>query len=502
MKVHKSSILPFFISLFVLFCSFDSKAQFTCKIEGIVKQNGKPLGGATVSLSTNTASVKEVVTGTNGSFSLSLEPNEEYNLYVTKPGFIKSEIVFSTMGFTDEEAQTFKNILKPEISLFELPQDEKALEKINSVLNRPMKSYYYNAEKKGLVTDEAYDQSMQKEFAKIQKIAEEAPKNPVKDESEINYQVAVTKADKAFGEKNYSEAQKSYEEAVSYKPSEQYPKSRLNEINKIKIAQDKAMADAKAAEEKRLAEEKKLAEQKALTEAKEKERLEKEALAKAEEEKRLADAKEKQRLEQEAIAKAAEEKRLAEEKAFAEAQEKERLEKEAIAKAEEEKRLAAEKAFAEAKEKERLEKEKELALETEKRRLAAEAEAALLENNYKTTIFTADSAFKAKSFSIAKAAYNKALQLKSQESYPKERILEIEQLLATVYKNDLAKKYPQGVTEEIEKENNSRIIKRIVVDGNKGTLYIKRETGFGQSYYFKDGTPITEQEFKTNTEPK
>ncbi len=172
----------------------------------------------------------------------------------------------------------------------------------------------------------------------------------------------------------------------------------------------------------------------------------------------MADAKEKQRLEQETLAKAAEEKRLAEEKALADVAEKKRLEE--------------------------------------------EAKAALLENNYKNALTTGDSAFRMKNFSVAKTAYNTAISLKSSENYPKDRIAEIDELLATVYKNDLAKKYPQGVTEEIEKENNARIIKRIVVNGNKGVLYIKKETGFGQIYYFKDGIPITEQEFNRDTELK
>ncbi|HXF29277.1 MAG TPA: carboxypeptidase regulatory-like domain-containing protein, partial [Chlamydiales bacterium] len=293
------------------------KAQFSCKVEGTVKQNGKNLNGAVVSLSNNTGPVKEVVTGPTGAFSFSLEPNEEYTMYITKPGYIKSEIVFSTIGFTDEEAQTFKNVLKPEVSLFELPEDAQILAKVNDVLATPLKSYYYSAEKKSLITDEVLDLSMQKEFAKIQKIAEAAPKAVVKDEATINYQNAIVKADKALAEKDYTGAKKTYEEALNYKPSESYPKTKLSEINKITAAQDKALADA----------------------AKEKERLEKEALAKADAEKKLAEEKEKQRLQQEVLAKAAEEKRLAAEKALAEqkaiadAKEKERLEKEALAKA-------------------------------------------------------------------------------------------------------------------------------------------------------------------------
>jgi hypothetical protein len=643
MKINENS--RFLLSCLITLLSIcTSKAQFSCKIEGVVKQNGKNLSGAIVSLSNNSGPVNEVTTGANGVFTLILEPNEEYSVFITKPGYIKSEIVFSTMGFTDEEAQIFKNVSKPEISLFELPQDQEALSKINEVLNKPIKSYYYSAEKKSLITDESYDLSMQKEFAKIEKIAENAPKTVVKDETTINYQSAVTKADKAFADKDYPTAKKAFEEALTYKSSELYPKTKLNEINKLVIAQEKALADAaekkrladekatadakakekaeqdkaiakaaeekrladekttadakakekaeqdkaiaKAAEEKRLAdekatadakakekaeqdkaiakaaeekrlvdekatadakakeeqdkaiakaaEEKRLAEQKAIADAKAKEEQDK-AIAKAAEEKRLAEQKaiadakakeeqdkaiakaaEEKRLAEEkalaetkaneeqekAIAKAAEEKRQAEEKIMAEAKAKEKAEQDAIAKAAEERRLAEEKAIADAKEKERLAQEKLIAEAAEKKRLAEEAEVALMENNYKAAITTGDSAFQAKNYSLAKTAFNLALTFKPGEMYPKDRIVEADALITASYTNELAKKYPQGVTEEVSKENNAKVTKRIVVDGNKGSLYIKKETGFGATYYFKDGIPITEQEFKRYTEAK
>ena len=41
---------------------------------------------------------------------------------------------------------------------------------------------------------------------------------------------------------------------------------------------------------------------------------------------------------------------------------------------------------------------------------------------------------------------------------------------------------------------------RIVVKGNTGNLYVKKETSFGAIYYFKDGATITEAEFIKNTE--
>ena len=191
---------------------------------------------------------------------------------------------------------------------------------------------------------------------------------------------------------------------------------------------------------------------------------------------------------------------MAQEKEIAEAKEKERLAQEALAKAEEERRLANEKAIAEAKEKERLAQEKAIAEAAEKKRLEEEAAAKLVEDTYNKAIATGDSAFQVKDLQLAKTAYLKALEIKSAETHPKDRISEIETLLATVYKNDLAKQYPQGVTEEIVKENNNKVTKRIVVEGNKGFLFIRRETGFG-TFYFKDGISISEQEFNRATQP-
>lgn len=66
------------------------------------------------------------------------------------------------------------------------------------------------------------------------------------------------------------------------------------------------------------------------------------------------------------------------------------------------------------------------------------------------------------------------------------------------FRNELAKKYPQGVTEEIVKEGNTTTTRRIVVRGNKGVLYVMRRTNIGV-FYFKDNTPIFESEFIQST---
>ena len=127
-----------------------------------------------------------------------------------------------------------------------------------------------------------------------------------------------------------------------------------------------------------------------------------------------------------------------------------------------------------------------------------------LEEKYKTYIDRGDSAINEQDYDAAKIAFNEALKVKENELYPKKRIADTETLKIKdeQNKNELAKKYPKGVTEEIVTENNIRVTRRIVVTGNKGVLYTKRETNFGSIFYFKDGVAITEKEFTRDTSVK
>jgi hypothetical protein len=142
----------------------------------------------------------------------------------------------------------------------------------------------------------------------------------------------------------------------------------------------------------------------------------------------------------------------------------------------------------------------------EKDRLAKEAELKLVQNKYDNALSKGDSCVKMKNYDLAKITYSIAATLKPKEIIPSLKIKEVDALIETekrsLYTNELAKKYPEGVTEEKVKEGNANITKRIVVKGNTGNLYIKKETGFGATYFFKDGATITESEFIKNTEGK
>ncbi len=584
------------------------------KVEGSVKENGKPLSGAQITLASDeTGTKKETTTNSSGSFSFSLKANEEYSIFVTKAGYIKTKIMYSTMGFSEEEAKKFKGTSNPEVELFRLPEDEALSAKINEAFEKPMVSYFYNADKGAVVADDEENASMLDEYAKLQNQAEDFRNKNVP--IETKYNIAIGRADKAYNAKDYEGAIAACKEALALKPAEMYPKNKMNDAEKqIAIAADnarlakekegadavekerlakekaladaaekerlaKAKADADAAEKAKLAKQKEEADAIAAQKAKDKEAadaLEKAKLAKQKEEadaiaaqkakdKEAADALEKAKLakqkeEADALAAekakadkekadAAEKTRLAKEAEVAEAAERARIEKEKIAaaivekaKAEKEKadaaaaerdriakekaeaaekarvakeaeiaaanaekaRIAKEKADAEAAEKARLAREKAVNDSIEKIRLTKLAAEKLINDKYNRFITVGDSLVSAENFEAAKGAFKEAMKVKENESYPKTRLTDIDEMIKNneLYKNDLAKKYPVGVTEEKTKEKNMNVTRRIVVIGNKGYLYEKKETAFGAVYYFKDGVVITEKEYTKDTEIK
>ena len=142
------------------------------------------------------------------------------------------------------------------------------------------------------------------------------------------------------------------------------------------------------------------------------------------------------------------------------------------------------------------------------------AKAKAKDAEYQEIIAKGDKLFELKDYKSAKNKYLDASLVKPTEKYPKDRVAEIDVLLKKKnttttttttanndqFKSELAKKYPEGITEESARENNAKVTRRIVVKGSEGHLYLKKETSFGPIYYFKDNVPITETEYLRDTE--
>ncbi len=86
----------------------------------------------------------------------------------------------------------------------------------------------------------AIDKAIADELAQKKKAEEEAK---AKAELEAKYNAAIKKGDDAFAKKDWNTAKSSYNEALTYKPNEKYPKDQLAAI-------DKAIADELAQKRK------------------------------------------------------------------------------------------------------------------------------------------------------------------------------------------------------------------------------------------------------------
>lgn len=246
-----------------------------------------------------------------------------------------------------------------------------------------------------------------------------AMKNKKKQELEQQYQKNITQADAAFEQKNYVSAKNFYEQAQQLKPTEEYPKNKINEIAQllvkqaqIKQAYDKALAQADNDFNAQRWEEAKVNYQKAL------ELLPHEQHPQT----RL------QEIENKLLAmKNAKEQRAAREKSY----------KEALAKADtyfkEQKYAEAKNYYTQAsgiKPDEKYPKDKLIELENLMANLAQQ------QQQYNQKIQEAGNLFAQKNYNAALGIYKEAMTIKPNEPLPKQKIKEIETILSKLAKNE------------------------------------------------------------------
>lgn len=138
------------------------------------------------------------------------------------------------------------------------------------------------------------------------------------------------------------------------------------------------------------------------------------------------------------------------------------------------------------------------------------------DEKYNALIKQADEAFELKDYSAAKEMYLSAIKIRTTDAYPREQIKKIDEFIASSDKGSgdtkpnnyslknvtidadraefcsaLAKKYPQGLTEEKYMEGSKSITRRIIVDGDMGVEYKMVTHNWGGNYFFKNGKPIS-----------
>ncbi len=336
-------------------------------------------------------------------------------------------------GIKPEEKYPADRIAECDRLLAELAKGKEAEQKYNDAIARGDKAFgakdYENAKTAyndalGVKPAEVYPKN---KIYEIDKILADIAKNK---DLEERYKNAIAKADATFASKEYNMAKAGYTEAASIKPAEKYPKDKLAEIDRLlaELAKTKDLEqkyqNAIAKGDKGFGSQDYTSAKAAYNEAlgyKPSEKYPKDKLAEIEklmaEKDRLAKEKELNDKYNAAIARG--------DAAFGTQD-----------------YVSAKTAYTDALGLKPAEKYPKDKLAEVDKLLAALNKGKELENAYKAAIAKADKAFDAKDYTSAKGGYSEASGLKPAEKYPKDRLKEIEKLLADMAKNnELMKKY-------------------------------------------------------------
>ena len=473
-----------FSSLFVILFTDSSFAQnnYYLKIFGQVKNGKTKIPNATVQLFENNTKINTVTSNTNGDFTFNLDFDKSYILEISAQNYATKKILIDTK--IKEKDLTYKYTFT--VELFEQYAGVDY-----SVLNKPVTKIVYNAESDAFDYDIPYTESMRKQLDQItaqiesvkkqtyqqiiskadelfktqkyedaityyEKAIDADPYNDYPDKqimecekllvqrknNENNYTKYITQGDQLYAKQDYTNAKNAFQNALTIKPTEIYPKTKLAEIDKLmadKAAKEKAAAEAKAKEDqynaaiskgdvamtKQNYDEAKTAYNQALT-IKPNETYPKTKLAEID--KLIAD-------------------KAAKEKAAVEAKAKDDQYNAVVAKGDaamtkqnyEEAKTAYNQALTikpnETYPKTKLaEIDKFMADKSAKEKAAAEAKAK--DDQYNAVVAKGDEAFEKNQLSEAYAAYNEALKLKPNEVYPKNKIVIINNLLAQKQKKE------------------------------------------------------------------
>ena len=166
------------------------------------------------------------------------------------------------------------------------------------------------------------------------------------------------------------------------------------------------------------------------------------------------------------------------------------------------------------------------------------------DKEYESLILIADRLYDQADYNNAKVNYQKALEVKPDELYPKQKILKINEIIELLakqqataksyqsqkqsqssaqtgprpkladlvfkndserdrYLNDLKKKYPEGITLETYKERNKITRRYVIIRNNEAHEFrMVHFTNWGGKEYSVDGKPITGQYFESQTSPR
>ncbi|MFO7658379.1 MAG: SpaA isopeptide-forming pilin-related protein, partial [Bacteroidales bacterium] len=185
------------------------------EIRGRAELDMQPLNGAVITLYEGNTKINSVKTGSDGIFSFKLEINKYYVVEVGKDKYISKRLAFDT-SLPEEE----KGVWVREFAMSVV----KSCDGVNySALTDPVDVIKYNAKRKDFESDNAHLSKMRSKLEGIMMDNEQC--------LEDKYDKLIKEADRAMANKQFDEAREKYAAASEIFPDKEYPKQKSSQIN-------------------------------------------------------------------------------------------------------------------------------------------------------------------------------------------------------------------------------------------------------------------------------
>lgn len=225
----------FAIALFMTVFGWSQDLNYQIRGRITNQDVGSNEGGVTVSIVSNGSTVATTQTSSNGKYSLnaSVPKDQVFTIIYSKSGMVSKKITVDASKINEEDLPAGNEVPLPTLDL-DLFQNRDNVD-FTFLDSQPVAEFEYNARKGGMVPDLVASEAVKK---KINDLLLKADKDKL--ENDMKYQQAITAAATAEGKEEYEQAIAKYEEALTYKPMEQMPADKINELEALLNAQKKA----------------------------------------------------------------------------------------------------------------------------------------------------------------------------------------------------------------------------------------------------------------------
>jgi tetratricopeptide (TPR) repeat protein len=225
----------FVIALFMTVFGWSQDLNYQIRGRITNQDVGSNLGGVTVSIVSNGATIASSTTSSNGKYSVNaaVPKNSVFTIVYAKAGMVSKKITVDASKINEEDLPAGNEVPLPTLDLDLFGERDNV--DFSFLDSQPVAEFEYNTRKGGMVPDLVASEAVKK---KINDLLLKADKDKM--EADMKYQQAIQAAAAAEGKEEYEEAIAKYEEALTYKPTEQMPANKIVELEALLQAQQQA----------------------------------------------------------------------------------------------------------------------------------------------------------------------------------------------------------------------------------------------------------------------